>query len=94
MIILSKQELMYGFLSFWNTSANAFCLPFCIMNPTLLDMVAIVGLPVDGDKVSYLHDVLGTDLGFQVNKKNNVYSTFNQVSGPVSDMEHKAFLVF
>ena len=45
-------------------------------------MVAITSLPVDGDEVLYLHDILGTDLGFQVNKKNNTYSiyinTFNR----------------
>ena len=69
-ILLSKKEvslnfgLLYGFLSFWNTSVNAFNLPFNMMSPTLHDMVAIVGLPMDGDEVPFLHDALNTDLGF------------------------------
>ena len=56
----------------------------------LHDIVAIIGLLVDGDEVLYLHDILGTDLGFQVNKKNNAYSiyinTFNRGSGPMGDI--------
>ena len=47
-----------------------------MMSPMLLDVATIFSLPVDGDEVSYLHDVLGTDLDFQVNKKNNMYSIF------------------
>ena len=69
-----------------------------LMSPTLLDVVAIVGLLVDEDEVSYFHNVLGTDLGFQVNKKNNMYSTFinifNRESGPIGGIKHNAFLLF
>ena len=65
---------------------------------TLHDVVAITGLPVDRDVVLYLHNILGTDLGFQVNKKNNEYSiyinTFNKGSGPMGDIKHRAFLLF
>ena len=70
MILLYKKEvslnfrLLYGFLSFWNTSVNTFGLPFGIMSPTLHDVVVIVGLPIDGDEVPFLHNVLNTDLGF------------------------------
>ena len=42
----------------------------------LHDMAAITGLLVDGDDVPYLHDALSIELGFQVNKKNNAYSTY------------------
>ena len=103
-ILLSKKEippnfgLLYGFLSFWNTLANAFCLAFDMVGPTLHDMAAITGLPVDGDEVSFLHDVLDTDLGFQVNKENNTYSIYIHAlsggSGPMGDIEHRAFLLF
>ena len=69
-----------------------------MMSPTLHDIMAITGLPLDGDKVSYLHDVLEIDLGFKVSKKNNAYSTFintlNNGSGLVGETEHRAFLLF
>ena len=80
MILLLKKEippnfgLLYGFFSFWNISVNAFYLSFGMISPTLHDVAAIIHLPVDEDKVLYLHDDLGTDLGYQVNKKNNAYS--------------------
>ena len=68
------------------------------MSPTLLNVSAIVSLLVDGDKVSYLHNVLNTNLRFQVYKKNNAYSifinTFNQGCGPIGEIKHKAFLLF
>ena len=68
------------------------------MSPTLLDVAAIVGLPIDGDKVPYLHDVLGTDLDFQGNKKKNTYftfiNTFNKGSDLMGETEHKAFILF
>ena len=104
MILLSKKEIpphfgqLYSFLNFWNTSANAFYLPFGMMSPTLHDMAIITDLLVDGDKVSFLHDALGMDLGFQINKKNSAYSTFinafNRGNGPVGETKHKAFLLF
>ena len=69
-----------------------------MMSPTLYDAVAIIGLAIDGDEIPFLHDVLGNDLGFQVNKKNNAYSnfinTFNRGSGVVGEIKHKAFLLF
>ena len=68
------------------------------MSPTLHDRAAVVGLLMDGDEIPFLHDMLGNDLGFQVNKNNNAYSTFintfNGGSGPVGETEHKAFLIF
>ena len=68
-----------------------------MMAPTLHDMAVITILPIDGDEVPFLHDILSTDLGFLVNKKNNAYSiyinTFNRGSGSVEDVEHKAFLL-
>ena len=104
MILLSKKEippnfgLLYGFLSFWNMSANVFCLLFGMISPTLYDVVVITGLPMDGDEVPYLHDILDIDLGFQLNKKNNAYSTlintFNRESGPMGEIKHKVFLLF
>ena len=51
MILLSKKEippnfgLLYSFQIFWNTSTNAFCLPFGMMRPTLHDVAAITDLP-------------------------------------------------
>ena len=69
-----------------------------MMSPILHDMVAITGLLVDGNKVLYLHDVLDTDLDFQVNKKNNAYSTFinafNKGGGPINGVEHRVFILF
>ena len=56
MILLSKKEIppnfefSYGSVSLQNMSVNAFTLPFVMMSPTLHDVVAIIGLPVDGDK--------------------------------------------
>lgn len=104
MIILSKKEippnfrLLHGSLSFWNTPVNAFVLLFSMMSPTLHDVAAIVGLLVDGDEIPFLYDVLNHDLGFQVNKKNNSYSTFintfNRGSGLIGKTEHKTFLLF
>ena len=57
-----------------------------MMNPTLYDIAAIVGLPVDGDEIPFLHDVLGSDLGFQVNMKNDAYSTFNNTFNRGGDL--------
>ena len=104
MILLFKKEippkfgLSYGFPSFWNMSANAFYFVFDMMNPILLNVATIVGLLVDEDEVSYLHNILGNDLGFQVNKKNNAYSifinTFNRGSGLIGDLVHKVFFLF
>ena len=54
-------------------------------------------MPVDRDEVPFLHDVLGNNLGFQVNKKSNAYSTFIDTfrgSDFVGETEHKAFLLF
>ena len=77
--------------------ANAFVLPFGMMSPTLHDVAAIVSLLVDGDEIPFLHDVIGRDLGFHVNKKNNAYlmfiNTFNRGSNLISEIEHKVFLL-
>ena len=70
------------------------CLLFAFQHDELHDVAAIVGLPVDKDEVHFLHDIFGNDLGFQVDKKNNAYSTFNRGSGLVGGIEHKAFLFF
>ena len=104
MILLSKKEippnfgLLYGFFSFWNMLVNAFYLLYSMMSLTLHDVAAIVGLPTNGDEVPFHHDILGNNLGFQVNKKNNAYSTFintfNTGSGLVGEIEHKAFLLY
>ena len=104
MILLSKKEislkfkLLYDFLSFWNTSMNAFCLLFGMMSLMLLDVAAIIGLPMDEDEVPFFHDALDNNLGFQINKNNNAYSTFintfNKGSVPIGKIEHKAFLLF
>lgn len=104
MILFSKKEillnfrLLYGFLSLWNTSVNDFVLLFGMMSPTLHDVVVIVGLPVDRDEIPFLYNFLSNNLGFQVNKKNNVYSTFintfNRGSRLVGEIEHKAFFLF
>ena len=66
MIILSKKEvsLLYGFLSFWDTSINAFSLPFGMMSLTLYDVVVIMGLSIDGDELRFLHGLVNNDLGF------------------------------
>ena len=70
MIILSKKEmlpnfeLLYGFLSLWNTLANAFILLFGMMSLTLHDVTAVIGLLVDGDEIPFLHDVLSSDVDF------------------------------
>ena len=75
--------------------ANVFHLPSGMISPTMHNITTITGLLVDGDEVRYLHDVLGTNLGFQVNKKNNAYSTFiNTENGLLGEVEHKAFLLF
>ena len=93
MILLSEKEilpnfrLLYDFFNLWNTLANAFCLPFSMMSPTLLEVIDIVGLPMDENKVPYLHDVLGTDLCFSSQH-------LQQGSDPVGETEHKAFLLF
>ena len=104
MIFLSKKEilsnfsLLYGFLSFWNMSVNAFYLPFSMISFTLHNVAAIIGLLMDGDKVPFLDNVLGIDLGFQVNKKNNAYSTFintfNRGNSPINKIGHRAFRLF
>ena len=69
-----------------------------MISQTLHDVAAIVGLLMDGDEIPFLHDVLSSDLGFQVNKKNKAYSTFinpfNRGSGLVDETKHKAFLLF
>ena len=104
MIIVSKKEiplnfgLLHGFLSLWNTSVNAFVLSFSMISSMLHDVAAIVGLLMDGDEIPFLREMLGNDLGFQVNKNKNAYSTFintfNGGSGLVGETEHKAFLIF
>ena len=69
-----------------------------MMSPMLFDVAAIFGLLMDRDEVSYLHDILSTNFGFQVNKKNSTYftfiNTFNRGSGPIGGIEYKAFLLF
>ena len=96
MILLYKKKiplnfvLLYGFLSFWNTLANAFCLPFDMMSPTLHDVAAIVDLLVDRDEVPSLHNILNTDLGFY----STFINTFNMGSDLIGENEHKAFLLF
>ena len=68
-----------------------------MMSPTLLNVAAIMGLPIDGDEMPFLHDIISDDRGFKVTKKNFAYSTFiasfNKGSSPVEDIEHKAFLL-
>ena len=57
MILLSKKEippnfeLLYSFLNFWNTLTNDFCLLSGMISQTLLDVAAIVDLPVDKSEV-------------------------------------------
>ena len=57
MIFLSKKEippnfeLLYSFLNFWNTLTNDFCLLSGMISQTLLDVAAIVDLPVDKSEV-------------------------------------------
>ena len=104
MILLSKKDippnfgLLYDFLRFWSTVVNAFILPFGMMSPTLHDVATIVGLLVDRDEVLFFHNILDNDLGFQVNKKSNAYSTFfntfNRGSDLVGEIEHRVFLFF
>ena len=57
-----------------------------MISPTLYDIVAIVGLLIDGDKLPFLHDIISDDLNFKVTKRNSAYSTFitsfNKGKGP------------
>ena len=73
-------------------------LAFGMISTTLLDVATIVSLQVDGDDVTSLYDVFGTDLDFEVNKKNNTYTTFvntfSKGSIPAGKIKHKAFLLF
>lgn len=57
-----------------------------MISSTLYDVVAIVGLLIDGDKLPFLHDIISDDLNFKVTKRNSAYSTFitsfNKGKGP------------
>lgn len=57
MIMLSTIEISHNFyvlfalMGFSSTSLNAYMFPWGMLIPTLLDVVAILGLPVDGKEV-------------------------------------------
>ena len=46
--------LMFNFLEFWANSISVFIFPFATMSLTLLDVVAITGLPIEGEELPAL----------------------------------------
>ena len=94
----NNPTLMFSFLGFWATSINGFIFPFTTISPTLLDVVAIIGLPIKGEKLPALFSLLVGELGIQFSKLNASYSTFLTINvksrGLVSNGEHYAFLLY
>ncbi|KAJ8534946.1 hypothetical protein K7X08_016674 [Anisodus acutangulus] len=91
--------LVYAFLGYWSTTANTFVFPWGMMTPTLLDVTAILGLPILGAEAPVLGDIDVADLGIKVSKTSFGYGQFmahnSRVSPlPVDDVEHHAFLLF
>ena len=69
MIILSKKETppkiwVVKWLPQLLDTSVPFTVPFGMISPTLYDVVTIMGLPIDGDEIPFLHELIGNDLGF------------------------------
>lgn len=101
MVMVSTKEVSQNFnilfplMSFLLTTLNAFVFSWGILTPTLLDVVAILGLPVGGRDVH-------ADPGFSDADPNysfprafaNLMAWNSKTSGDVTDAEHYAFLMY
>ena len=80
------------------TSINGFVFPFAAMSPTLLDVIAIIRLPVEGAKVLTLFSLSTGDLGIQFSKSNASYSAFLTTNAKnkrlVYDGKNHTFLLY
>ena len=104
LIMLSLQDvpinvaLIFIFLGFWATSINGFIFPFATMSPTFLDVIASIGLLIEGEELSTLFSLLVGDLGKQLPKFEVLYLAFLATNaknkGFVSDSEHHTFLLY
>ncbi|RYR54991.1 hypothetical protein Ahy_A06g030247 [Arachis hypogaea] len=83
-------------LYFWCPITNNFHFPYGMMGPTLMDILALIALPVDGEFVLRLIDYSEDD--FDINFELNSISNFIQIDmgskgDPISDSENVAFLL-
>ncbi|GAU33050.1 hypothetical protein TSUD_152050 [Trifolium subterraneum] len=87
-----QQEMIIAAIHFFESSTNTFQFECGMMTPTLFDVVAITGLPLNGD--TYDPNLAGSKIEPKIRTKS--YTKYieeqNQLKGEVSDEEHVAFL--
>ena len=69
MIFSPSNEMFLFFLSFWNSTINAFIFPFGIMSSTLFDVATMLGLLIIGEDIPTLYDEGFEELGCPVYKE-------------------------
>lgn len=93
-----RLDLLFVFAGFWSTPLNGFLFPFRMINPTLLDVATITGLPIIGEEPSSLHTTLVEDLKIMFSKSASSYASFlvtnKKKQEVVSDGEHNAFFLY
>ena len=104
MIMLSKLsfspniDMFLSFLSFWNSSINAFIFSLGIMSPLLFDVATMLGLLIIGNHIPTLYDEEFEDLNCPIYKEIAGYGKYmkeyKQDQGNVSKTEHNAFVIF
>lgn len=82
MIMLSKCDipfhfdLLFAFVDFWNIAINGFFFPLGMMSHTLFHVTASLGLPIHGDEVCSLYNMMFVNLGVKFSKSSASYSNF------------------
>ena len=90
--------MILDLLGFWATFVNSFIFPFSLMSPTLVDVMTITRLPINGEKLPTLFAISIEDLGIHFSKSGASYSKFLTTNAKsrsvVSDGEYHAFLLY
>ncbi|PHT37479.1 Protein kinase G11A [Capsicum baccatum] len=97
--IPSDRNLLYAVLCFWSISSNSFHFNFGMMDPTLLDIVALTGLRPHDEEISAVHYAPKLNFTFskgENGKRSTNYEEFietNMKREDITEDEHIYFLI-
>lgn len=101
MIMLSTVEIshnlnvLFPLMGFWSTSLNIFVFQWGMLTPTLLDVAAMLGLPMEGKEVHAGPDFSTKDLVYEHNPAFRSLLGWNSnTTRDVTNVEHNAFLMY
>ena len=96
--ILINTTLILSFLGFCAISINDFVFPFIMMSPTILDIMSIIGLPIDGYQLLTFFTLSTEGLGINFSKSGALYLAFLMTNakskGVMFDGKHHTFLLY